>query len=124
MTDKEILDGNKLIAEFMGFKSINKCVRTKSGRYYDYHAMPNFSVIKEDVIYIESEIGRGLVEQDYLFGEDLKFNSSWDWLMPVIGKITSECEEPEELDNLRLHLITNDILYAWKFVVNYLSDKQ
>ena len=87
MTSEEILDGNKLIAEFMGFESVNKRVRTKSGRYYDYHAMPNFSVIKEDVIYIESEIGWGLVEQDYLFGEDLKFNSSWDWLMPVVEKI-------------------------------------
>ena len=94
MTDKEILDGNKLIAEFMGGTLDNP-----KAKYYYF-------------------LERGRYEME------LKYHSSWDWLIPVIGKITSECEEPEELGSLRLHLITNDILYAWKFVVNYLSDKQ
>ena len=96
MTSEEILDGNKLIAEFLG---INKKVYGETGTTYYIDGTP------------------------YQFFK-LKYHSSWDWLMPVIGKLTSECEEPEELDNLRLHIITNDILYAWKFVVNYLSDKQ
>ena len=98
MTDKEILDGNKLVAEFMGAKMWVE----------NYHGINIIKFPNESTF--------------DLFG--LKYHSSWDWLMPVIGKITSECEEPEELDSLRLHLITNDILYAWKFVVNYLSHKQ
>ena len=87
MTQEEIIEGNKLIAKFMEFKSTNKCVRSESGKYYDYHSNPNFICIKEDEICVESEKGYGLVEQDYLFVEDLKFNSSWDWLMPVVEKI-------------------------------------
>lgn len=26
-----------------------------------------------------------------------EYHSSWNWLMPVIGKISNQCEEPEEL---------------------------
>ena len=32
------------------------------------------------------------------------FNCSWDWLMPVIEKIKSETEEPEDIDALK-HII-------------------
>lgn len=85
----DVLEGNKLIAEFMGFKSTNGCVRHESGKYYDYHAMSNFSCIKEQEIYVESETGLGLVEQDFLFVSDLQFNSSWNWLMPCVEKIES-----------------------------------
>ena len=98
MTSKEILNANKLIAEFIGAKMIVE----------NYHGI--------NIIKFPDKSTKDL--------HDLKYHSSWDWLIPVIGKITSECEEPEELDNLRLHIITNDILYAWTFVVNYLSDKQ
>lgn len=122
MTQEEIIEGNKLIAKFIEFKSTNKCVRSKSGKYYDYHSNPNFICIKEDEIWVESEKGYGLVEQDYLFVEDLKFNSSWDWLMPCIGKISNICEEPEELDGLKYALLCNDIETAWNFVVDYLID--
>lgn len=112
MTDKEILDGNKLIAEFMGAVTH----KTAPGIISPY-------ITNDEVWYGNNTIPNEQRESSFKISE-LKYHSSWDWLMPVIGKLTSECEEPEELDNLRLHIITNDILYAWKFVVNYLSDKQ
>ena len=75
---------NKLIAEFMGFKSTNNCVRCgETGKYFDFHYKKGFSCIKEEKIQVESEWGWGLVEQDFLFAEDLKFHTSWDWFMPV-----------------------------------------
>lgn len=81
---------NKLIAEFMGFKSTNNCVRCgETGKYFDFHYKKGFSCIKEEKIQVESEWGWGLVEQDFLFAEDLKFHTSWDWLMPVVEKIES-----------------------------------
>ena len=52
---------------------------------------------------------------------ELNYNTSWDCLMPCIGKISDACEEPEELDNLKYALLTNNIEEAWKFVVNYLT---
>lgn len=81
-------ENNKIIAEFMGLKKV-KCVRNENGKYYDYRANKKFSCIKEQEIQIESENGWGLVEQDFLFLEDLKFNSDWNWLMEVIEKIES-----------------------------------
>lgn len=79
---------NKLIAEFMEFKQC-KGIRSESGKYFDYWAKENFSCIEEQEIQIESEWGFGLVEQDLLFVEDLKFHSDWNWLMQVVDKIES-----------------------------------
>ena len=54
----------------------------------------------------------------------MKYHTSWDWLMPVIGKISNQCEEPEELDPLKYALLTDNIEEAWIFVVDYLKDKK
>jgi len=54
---------NKLIADFMGIR----------GEYNE----------DEKVVYLESDIdGRGV----YAFS-DMKYHTSWDWLMPVVDKI-------------------------------------
>lgn len=61
MTPKEILEGNKLIAEFMGMKE---------------------SVIKRgSLVWNEKNI---LIDKN-----ELKYHSSWDWLMPVVERIES-----------------------------------
>ena len=57
---QETLEGNKLIAEFMGLKYSN-------GNWYRW-----------------DEINQG---QGYF--KELKYHSSWDWLMSVIAKIES-----------------------------------
>ena len=104
---------NKIIAEFMEFKSTNKCVRSESGKYYDYHANQKFSCIKEQEIQIESENGFGLVEQDYLFIEDLKFHSDWSWLMEVVEKIES-LGHAFSIDSTKCYVLTNDFCNAQK----------
>jgi hypothetical protein len=68
MTEQEILEGNKLIAEFMGYK------------YF-----PNNSLNGIKGVY-EKE-GKSL-----MLITDFTYHSSWDWLMPVVEKIGSlEC---------------------------------
>ena len=66
MCEEEYNEGNKLIAEFMGLE-------------------------KNDFGY--------WVNKDYLFGAqlklfdfELKFHSSWDWLMPVVEKIEKDMD--------------------------------
>jgi hypothetical protein len=67
LTKEEILEGNKLIAEFMG------------GEF------------KEDLPYTFAKSGwlktpandHQTIAQDY----DFRYHKSWDWLMPVIEKI-------------------------------------
>lgn len=46
-----------------------------------------------------------------------KYHESWDWLMPVVGVISSQCEEPEELDDLRMALLCADIDTAYSEVI-------
>ena len=65
---QEILQGNKLIAEFMGGKPMGGFVKDESE--LDGYAFKN---------------------RNYMFKE-LKYHSSWDWLMPVIAKINKTWE--------------------------------
>lgn len=76
MTKKEILEGNKLIAEFMGGKVVNNvyfcnnpATTPKGGSFcYTYEQ------------YLDH----------YNIGQ-AKYDSSWDWLMPVVEKIKNIC---------------------------------
>lgn len=82
MEQKEILEGNKLIAEFMG----RKFFAYKGNHSYDRA----FNTYKE----CEEWIGGKLKDDGYKpeIGwqqECGKYHSSWDWLMPVLDKIDS-----------------------------------
>lgn len=61
MNTEQIIEGNILIADFMGFQ------RTEKG--------------SGEVTYKGK--GRGVV----IWASTLEFHSSWDWLMPVVEKI-------------------------------------
>ena len=68
------MEQNKLIAEFMGYKLMS----CNHGKAWD--------------------IGKCIPSKDHLFpiqgvlhtGNELKFHTSWDWLMPVVSKITRD----------------------------------
>jgi len=64
MTEQEILEGNKLIAKFMGAE-----IDENFARFLNYSN--------------DSVSGRGY----HIF--ELLYHSSWDWLMPVVEKIES-----------------------------------
>lgn len=64
MTKEEIEEGNKLIAEFMGWKYI-AADETKHFKY-DYYIQP---------------------DRNHFDAWRLEYHSSWDWLMPVYKKI-------------------------------------
>ena len=98
--DSQVIKGNVLIANFMGWDEFN------TGSYYTPY---------DNASYCNGE------ETSICDKYALKFHTSWDWLMPCIGKISNVCEEPEELDGLKYALLTNNIEEAWKFVVNYLT---
>jgi len=70
------IEGNKLIAEFMGMKY----------HHYpknNYYARPEHTFFEGDKIW-------GITE--------LKYHSEWDWLMPVVEKI-----ENTELGDISIH---------------------
>ena len=88
------IEGNKLIAEFMGLATYQS--EHKLGR----KNKPTF-VIKDN---------------KHLTIRQVKYHSSWDWLMPVVAKI-SESEPDEDLDGLKYDLLTNNIEDVWGFIV-------
>lgn len=65
METKDILENNKLIAKFMGYKII-----LNQG---------------------EAKIDHFVLNGKQLSIWNLQYNSSWDWLMPVVEKIRSHC---------------------------------
>lgn len=65
MTDKEILKGNKLIAEFMEWKK-------KADNFFESPIHGHY---------------------DDNFPNNLHFHESWDWLMPVVDKIENVCND-------------------------------
>jgi hypothetical protein len=69
MKREEILNGNKLIAEFLNVKPNN---------YGDYEMYGVVEVIED-----------GENNQHFFRPQDMLFHSSWDWFMPVVDKIES-----------------------------------
>lgn len=65
MTDKEIQEGNKLIAEFIGWKYNSK-------EYNWRHSRIDWS---------------SWVDLKNVGHKEMFFHSSWDWLMPVVEEI-------------------------------------
>jgi len=116
MSEQEITKGNKLIAEFMGSKidfdvadwskhddksltehwnNNNKTfVHTPKGQgqpwykvkhrnsFYQLYTDFTFSKLKEEELKLSCTYN-----EKYYIVKDLKFHSSWDWLMPVVEKI-------------------------------------
>lgn len=69
MTEQEIIEGNKLIAEFMGGK-VEDTLRCSN---YTKIGLPKWAFKCYDF--------------DVLKISGFEYNSSWDWLMPVVEKI-------------------------------------
>lgn len=82
--EKEILEGNKLIADFMGL------VYEPETEIYDSSSQDPPYTRKERWLGFAS----GIVTPVY---ETLQYNSSWDWLMPVIRKMKSMQHDPNEM---------------------------
>lgn len=79
MTEKEIIEGNKLIAEFVGWKYNSETA--------NHGIRDNCWIRKHEVVY------------------ELKYHSSWDWLMPVVEKIESITNNSISINknNIRIH---------------------
>ena len=89
-------ESNKLISEFMG------CTHP-------------FNNVTDATLY---NVSHGTFELS-----DLRYDTSWDWLMPVIEKITELCEEPQELDELKHALLCVDIKSVYFIVVEFIKDQ-
>lgn len=87
MKEQEIIEGNKLIAEFMGLKLIDISSKMEElykkpiwvSKNFDESDVPDEIPYKDDWQW----------DKFYPQVEKLSYHSSWDWLMPVVEKIES-----------------------------------
>jgi len=102
------MENNKLIAEFMG------------GQYVDEH------LIEFENFYSIKDIG-GEFEYTNCFDSDneLKYHSSWDWLMPVVDKCFDGLMENDNWDDLNFclndALLTTNIDEVYKVVIKIIK---
>jgi hypothetical protein len=68
-------EDNKLIAEFLGSNQV------KEGEGFDLYSNMNFNFLFEDVK------GDDPDAKHFYLAEELKFHTSWDWIMPAVDKI-------------------------------------
>lgn len=101
MNNQEITENNKLIAEFMGYK------QDANGKY---EIIEDFDIVENIQTYVEDDDYRtvegGIVLVNFL-PKEMRFDISWDWLMPVVRKIM---EYQWENENSELALIVRDAL--------------
>lgn len=91
MTQEKIIEGNRLIAEFMGWQ---KHINTEDTWWF-----PNLYPFYND--------GHG--ETTYHITE-ARFHESWDWLMPVVEKIEDlDLGLPDVLITGHVCIITNNL---------------
>ena len=87
---------NKLIAELMGY------------------------VYEDDRFFMEDSERVRLYE--YL-PHELRYHTSWDWLMPVVDKMnTTELWEEYDISYLATYLVSADINATYKAVVEFINE--
>ena len=96
MTQEQIKEGNKLIAEFLELRKTLVQIHNQNGSIQN--AEPEWCVYGVDE------------NKDTFKDSELKFHSSWNWLMPVIKKVWNHIEQFQYDDEEYLH-ITEDIFH-------------
>jgi hypothetical protein len=91
-------ENNKLIAEFMGYETYDHtdsiAIRLSNGNEFNSEAIGHIHV---------------------------KFHTSWDWLMPVVGEIDHLEYESERLDKIEMAIKTRQINAVHKAVVEFIK---
>ena len=93
MEENFVLNGNNLIAEFMGLIPINNNDDQIWYQVENEYILNNEFRYKNDIQYTTVDM--------------LPYNVSWDWLMPCISKILEICCELDELE--KYSIITDNI---------------
>lgn len=109
MTNKEIIEGNKLIAEFMG----------ASFREYEQKKIKPY---KTTICYFEN--GNCIFRSVSV--ENLKYHISWDWLMPVVATCLDKSNDGIDdwewhYENIDDTFFFVDIESTWLAVIDFIK---
>ena len=103
------MTNNKLIAQFMGFPQQSDVVDDRTTAYYI-----------GDVIKATNENNQN--EDNVFHPDDMMFDSSWDWLMPVISKCRIESNSEDHYwEGIYYTLEECNIDITYPTVVNFIK---
>lgn len=108
-TVNNIVENNKLIAEFMSAKVTGEYLGSKGGY--------------KDTVLLDFTKADTPSDLKFISDCDLKYNTSWDWLMPVVEKINSDIHynESKEYRHLMSLKITTNIKVLYKAIVEFIK---
>lgn len=113
-TQEEIIEGNKLIAEFM------TPWRDKRKKSYPF-PFPVIETIPAKHLMGYGHVPEGEIKHFEGTPDMMKYHSSWDWLMPVIKK----CKEANPLaysgSYIQINLNKLEIQETWLAVVEFIK---
>jgi hypothetical protein len=131
MKEQEIIEGNKLIAEYIGFvkhfPNMNKESDLSNFYYYPYIDKVFDEGNYTSAVKMTSQEGiyHNICIRESNHLKDLPFYKSWGLLVPVVQKIFEERElssgEILQLADVNLAWSRKDITEIWKSVVKYIQ---
>lgn len=105
LTREEIIEGNRLIAEFDGFLFINDNPEFLPNGYFVLNSKEGF--------------------HNQTNPDELNYHSSWDWLMPVVEKIEKiNSNILFSLDTTGCTLSWDDGTEKWKFIESIINSNK
>ena len=103
-------DNNKLIAEFMGIELEETL-----------HGLMVYAI----VINRNNPLKENDIETDFFEPQELKYHTSWDWLIPVVQKLNEDVEssfiKTEYMSEISSHILVNERLFAHQRVVEFIN---
>lgn len=90
------MENNKLIADFIGWTPCDSNDDTMYANYQD--------------------------KSDVWSTDDMMFNESWDWLMPVVSKCFKTGDDTHQWDNIMDTIFTCDINIVYAQVVEFIKE--
>ena len=97
MKTEEILKGNTLIANFLGYEIDS--IAEELGETPRYYVSDRLECVADGVDWWDTYDGDWT---SWLTADQMKFHSSWDWLMPVVEKIETLIFGEDEYFNFQI----------------------
>ena len=107
------MENNKLIAEFMGYPHMTDAVDDRTIAYDVGGSVMNINNTHNEN------------DNNVFHPDDMKFHSSWDWLIPVVNKIEMECEGvPIQLLDCNLYSEIGEVYQAVVELIKTYNDER